>query len=279
MFTPSPMELETTDEQSLSLRDDGKLRDPVRHRRGGLPSDIKRAKISPIDKSSMRERILKICMAKTKKSRAQYISRIRQGRISSIDLAREILDTTVANESSHPFDFDLAVMESSNCHHTDFIAEEMGEEDEEDEIDPDLFQKMMSDIYDDICRELTEELNIDYYDAEGADEIDWEQLEDFDIPADQLVLCPFCKRYGMDTDFLTFECRCRCGSSFSFAHRAKEEINLETLRGIFAGVHERHNSICCPVSSYNPGLTLEFQINNYELHAWCGECGYHESVI
>jgi len=219
----------------------------ARKKKGGLPSMMRLAKISPKDKSVMRDRLLKICIDKTKQSRSEYISRLRQGKISSLDLAREILQSTVTNDSTNPFAGAAGSAEDISDNMQVSMGGDLCEIDEalvevdadEEDMDPEAYQEMMGLIYDDILNELSEEINVEFYDGADADEVDWEQLEDFDIPADELVLCPFCKRSGMHTDFVNFDCRCKCGSSFSFGHCSTEITSVPILRDIFAGVHER----------------------------------------
>ena len=75
----------------------------------------------------------------------------------------------------------------------DIEIEERGDSDDEI-LDRERHELLMSEIYESICSEISEELDLTYFDSEQYVDLDaLAALEDYDIVSDMLLLCPFCR--------------------------------------------------------------------------------------
>lgn len=254
----------------------------------------RKSRISPIRKDLLKAQLLKDCLNRTKKNRDTLISRIRLGEVTSAELAREILNEQVAiqitddDRAEHVFEGggscaqDITLYDSFASYNR---SSSILDDDATNDLDDERYQQLMSEIYESICNEINEELNSEYAENFGVeDNFDWGQLvedEFLDVPAEALLLCPFCKIQCMEPDFEMCVCRCNCGMSFSFTSRSHELLCVGDLRDLLSSVYDKHNIICSAVANINPASTLDFQLSETKenMHAYCCECGFFETIL
>ena len=223
---------------------------------------------------------------------------------------REILTEQVAMQA------DCCLLPQYEEHADVVLMSKLAGDCDDCEMEHEHYEDIMSEIYDAICLEISEELTGAY---SGDDiDIDWSQLEDLHVPSELVLLCPFCRfemlagssysysspsatffiispvyfisdylfciclhrrRQGMEADFESCRCECKCGSSFSFENCRSSLTCVGDFRDLLSSVYIRHSSICLTMANVNPGLTLEFLLCGENLRAWCPECGFNELVF
>jgi hypothetical protein len=161
--------------------------DPKHNNKENSRTNLWKSKISPLKKESIKSKLLKFCIDRTKKSRYEYFNRLRVGNITSKDLAMEILNDTMTIDSSPFYDDEMSHVEV--LRHIDEMKEQ------------EIHERIMCEIYESICNELSNEIENTFYDGYD-DDIDWNSLEDLDIPSDLSLLCPFCRYNTVNSIFL-----------------------------------------------------------------------------
>lgn len=229
---------------------------------------IRRAKISPIAKDDLRTKFLKKCLNQTKMERQQYITRIRNGSITASEIGRDI--ATSISEFERVKEFVMTDGDNENeSAHSMFADDEY--------LSPDEFERLMSDIFESIQREIEDELESIMPDID--DSINNELYEVSEIPMDQMLLCVFCKNYPMDASFESCLASCRCGGYFSFSDHRECISTIEDLKAVLFDVHERQSLACFArdgsSATVNTGTLLEFQLDlTGNLVPQCQECGF-----
>ena len=267
---------------------------------GKVKDDLKsygKPKISPVRKNLVKAKLLQNCLARTKKNRRDLMERIRLGEARG-DIAREIINDEMLISSDNTAIYqDCNNFTTSKMDHQSYLMPSMTEIDAPsssssfqqlssilDDEDDEKYKDLMAEIYESICKEINEELNSVYIDDDNI--TDWGQLaeEEFrTIPDEALILCPFCRINFMGTDFELCVCNCICGMSFSFASSGHEMRCIGDLKEVLSSVYDRHSVVCTTVAAanINPAATLDFHLTDTSanLHAYCQECGYMETIF